>query len=233
MFEDAGTMAAGSPAHLSDDDARRQHAFCGITESLIQSQPVSSLEDAAELLASTLEICVPGAGGFVTFLTDEGPTFQTFGAMKGRTGSPADRGRSRTLEVADRGVHLHGVLGPGAEACVPLVAPQTGAVYAILDASEMDSRELLIRLQFMAESSRCVFGTPTPASPFRREPAAGDDSLVHAKRSFERELIASRLSECGGNIAAAARSLNMDRGQLSRLVKRHEINKKSFKRSSD
>ena len=55
--------------------------------------------------------------------------------------------------------------------------------------------------------------------------------LSTAKRAFERWLIRVRLAENNGNIAAAARSLSMDRGQLSRLVKRHDIDKNNYKNS--
>lgn len=57
-------------------------------------------------------------------------------------------------------------------------------------------------------------------------------SLADAKQVFEKGLIAERLSEARGNIAAAARSLDMDRGQLSRLLKKHGIDKSSFRTHS-
>ncbi len=49
------------------------------------------------------------------------------------------------------------------------------------------------------------------------------DSLRDAKLEFERLMIEDRIEETGGNIAAAARELRVDRGQLSRLIKRHKI----------
>jgi len=54
-------------------------------------------------------------------------------------------------------------------------------------------------------------------------------SLRESKRMFERRLIRTRLRESRGNIASAARSLDMDRGQLSRLLKKHGINKSDFR----
>lgn len=54
-------------------------------------------------------------------------------------------------------------------------------------------------------------------------------SLRESKRLFERRLVRTRLRESRGNIAAAARSLDMDRGQLSRLLKKHGIDKLDFK----
>ena len=54
-------------------------------------------------------------------------------------------------------------------------------------------------------------------------------ALRESKRLFECRLVRARLRESGGNIAAAARSLDMDRGQLSRLLKKHGINKLDFK----
>ncbi|MAG32369.1 MAG: hypothetical protein CL908_15920 [Deltaproteobacteria bacterium] len=53
--------------------------------------------------------------------------------------------------------------------------------------------------------------------------------LRESKRLFERRLIRTRLRESRGNIAGAARSLDMDRGQLSRLLKKHGVDKIDFK----
>ena len=53
--------------------------------------------------------------------------------------------------------------------------------------------------------------------------------LTVAKRAFERWLIGARLKKTNGNIAAAARALKMDRGQLSRLVKRHGIDPSEYR----
>ena len=58
-------------------------------------------------------------------------------------------------------------------------------------------------------------------------------SLRDAKREFERRLLMARLKASRGNIASAARSLEMDRGQLSRLLKRHGVDKKQFKGQAD
>jgi hypothetical protein len=57
----------------------------------------------------------------------------------------------------------------------------------------------------------------------------GGMSLRQAKFAFERRLIDARLRDAGGNIAAAARSLDMDRGQLSRLLKKHGVEKSRYR----
>ena len=54
-------------------------------------------------------------------------------------------------------------------------------------------------------------------------------SLRDARRFFERRLLNARLNEANGNIARAARSLEMDRGQLSRMLKRFGIDRQQFK----
>lgn len=54
-------------------------------------------------------------------------------------------------------------------------------------------------------------------------------SLSESKRAYEKKLIRVRLREARGNIAAAARSLDMDRGQLSRLLKKHGIDKSQYR----
>jgi|GEM_PF-7123676 DNA-binding protein Fis len=60
----------------------------------------------------------------------------------------------------------------------------------------------------------------------------GGFSLCESKRQFERKLIKSRLREAHGNIALAARTLDMDRGQLSRLLKKYAVDKKQYKSHS-
>jgi hypothetical protein len=54
---------------------------------------------------------------------------------------------------------------------------------------------------------------------------SGITSLHDAKLAFERRVLEARLRECRGNVAAAARSLDMDRGQLSRLIKKHHLDR--------
>jgi hypothetical protein len=54
-------------------------------------------------------------------------------------------------------------------------------------------------------------------------------SLSQAKRAFERLLILARLRQSKGNIAGAARALDMDRGQLSRLLRKHQVDKGRFR----
>ncbi len=45
-------------------------------------------------------------------------------------------------------------------------------------------------------------------------------TLAEATDSFRRELIARRLHDHRGNLAATARSLGLDRGNFHRLIKR-------------
>jgi transcriptional regulator with GAF, ATPase, and Fis domain len=81
-----------------------------------------------------------------------------------------------------------------------------------------------------ASSLEAAAGVRSRSSADADGAIGGKASLALAKRAFERWLVRSRLEEFRGNIAAAARSLNMDRGQLSRLVKRYEIDRKAIRR---
>jgi hypothetical protein len=67
------------------------------------------------------------------------------------------------------------------------------------------------------------------ASASTAAPPARDVSLRDAKFEFERRLLQLRLDEARGNVAAAARSLDMDRGQLSRLMKKHSLDRAAFR----
>ncbi len=66
--------------------------------------------------------------------------------------------------------------------------------------------------------------TPAPAGPSTAPPAAElrtfGISFREAVRRYERELIRRTVAEHGGNWAAAARSLRMDRGNLHHLARR-------------
>lgn len=66
----------------------------------------------------------------------------------------------------------------------------------------------------------------TPAAASRVGPNL---PFKDAKLEFERRIIDARLRETRGNVAAAARSLDIDRGQLSRLMKRHDIDRGAFR----
>ena len=55
--------------------------------------------------------------------------------------------------------------------------------------------------------------------------------LHDAKLGFERRLLQVRLAAAKGNVAAAARALDMDRGQLSRLMRKHRLDRSEFRGS--
>ncbi len=128
-------------------------------------------------------------------------------------------------------------------ACVPISAGDRcfGAVYLDLAAEQVGSNdELLSALRHITVLAALALSS-TDVIRARREEleimatetgtslADNSMSLPDAKRAFEHWLISARLKEAKGNIAAAARSLHMDRGQLSRLVKRHGIDARIFK----
>lgn len=58
---------------------------------------------------------------------------------------------------------------------------------------------------------------------------ASAQSLHDAKLAFEHRLLELRLHDARGNVAAAARALGMDRGQLSRLMRKHNLERASFR----
>jgi Bacterial regulatory protein, Fis family len=70
----------------------------------------------------------------------------------------------------------------------------------------------------------------TPEDPVLAAGAAPKSLSLHdAKLAFERRLLHLRLTEAKGNVAAAARALDMDRGQLSRLMRKHRIDRTEFR----
>ena len=53
--------------------------------------------------------------------------------------------------------------------------------------------------------------------------ATGNQSLSDRVREFEKNLISATLAECDGNISRAARTLNVDRANLSRKIKELDL----------
>lgn len=121
--------------------------------------------------------------------------------------------------------------------CVPLRVGDSifGAFYVTVPFGTLaSSDELTYYLRLLSLQASLSLNTATNIKKLGEELAimstdAGvnltedDIPLTVAKRAFERWLISARLAHTNGNIAAAARALKMDRGQLSRLVKRHNI----------
>jgi GAF domain-containing protein len=70
---------------------------------------------------------------------------------------------------------------------------------------------------------------PAPDASLVADLVPNNLSLHDAKLAFERRLLFLRLAEARGNVAAAARALDMDRGQLSRLMRKHQLDRSSFR----
>ena len=128
-------------------------------------------------------------------------------------------------------------------ACVPLCAGPVffGALYGTVPYSSLaSSDELTHYLRLLGLQAGTALNTAFEIQRLGEDLTilssdAGVDMneddipLTIAKRAFERWLICARLHKSSGNIAAAARALKMDRGQLSRLVKRHKIDPQSYR----
>ena len=132
----------------------------------------------------------------------------------------------------------------GSAACAPLCRPKDalqGAVYVALPSDcPISSEELGFYLRAIGGQAGLALHAAWRLEKLSEDLAllsadsgvdfsSEDLALSEAKRAFERWFIKARLSATSGNIAAAARLLSMDRGQLSRLVKRHGIDASSFR----
>lgn len=150
-------------------------------------------------------------------------------------------------EVAETGVPPFSAVfeidGENHAACVPLRASDAifGALYLTVPLGTVaSSDELTYYLRLISLQASLSLNTATNIKRLGEEleimtTDAGvnltedDIPLTVAKRAFERWLISARLAHTNGNIAAAARALRMDRGQLSRLVKRHNIDPATYR----
>jgi hypothetical protein len=131
---------------------------------------------------------------------------------------------------------------------IPLIDPETprgiafpigrgqraGAVYVVHPASALATGEAfdILRLgvaHIWSASANLRQRQASASSPFGVDAVPGTMSLRDAKFEFERRLLQVRLDGVRGNVASAARSLDMDRGQLSRLMKKHSLDRASFK----
>ncbi len=200
------------------------HAFIGVTQDLFA--------DCALLLVTN-----PALGG------------QSERAIAHNDFEGTEEGFALRLasEVADSGIPSFSAefeIGSDRLAgCVPLCVGATclGAVYVSVPCGVLSSSDELTQyLRLLSMQASLALNT---ASNIRRlgedlsimsvdggvDLARDDVPLTVAKRAFEKWLIAARLKKSKGNIAAAARALKMDRGQLSRLVKRHEIDACSYR----
>ena len=104
---------------------------------------------------------------------------------------------------------------------------QTAASAARLGTATLDLLVLLGR--HAAVALRRVGGLAAGEALTTEDLLDSTTTLREARRIFESRLVSWRLGASRGNIAAAARSLDMDRGQLSRLLKRHGIDKKAYR----
>jgi GAF domain-containing protein len=139
-----------------------------------------------------------------------------------------DRAALEGLPVLD-GQPARGVALP-----IPGGGRPVGAVYvahsgaAAQGATELELLKLLAA--HVGAASIDLSKRETPEDPGAAATTAPRGLSLHdAKLAFERRLLRLRLSEAKGNVAAAARALDMDRGQLSRLMRKHLIDRTEFR----
>lgn len=93
-----------------------------------------------------------------------------------------------------------------------------------------DLEILRVAAAHIGTASVALRAREAPSDPSAAAPVFGRARSLHdAKLAFERRLLEIRLHEARGNVAAAARALGMDRGQLSRLMRKHAMDRASFK----
>ena len=189
-------------------------------------------EEVGARLRSMLQEIFPGRGGLIV-LTKTDPTC----SLSWGQSIPVDESAIR--ETARR-VALDGQPKTDpTETWVPIERHGTayGAIQARLSPGDVASRHVRLLDLVAREAGRALSDAWTRNESFASESpglavtfSGGDISFTEAKKAFERWLVEDRLGRHRGNIAAAARALSMDRAQLSRLVKRHGIDKMRFRR---
>jgi hypothetical protein len=219
----------------------------GMTEELTQRETVSGAETLA---ARLLE-----AGRRLHSATDENGLGQAaFDVFSVVVGAPPE-----TIRVAhDGGVSRRFGADDGAEAADSLLARATHDGLPVVDGHPVRALAVPVQLAGRTVGAVYVahpglgnrfaggfellkaiaahLGTASMALAKREtdpaEAAVGVTraaSLHDAKLAFERRLLQLRLAEARGNVAAAARALDMDRGQLSRLMRKHSLDRAAFR----
>ena len=101
------------------------------------------------------------------------------------------------------------------------LSPESAALLATLDypGNVRQLRNLIERLTIVCAGRRVEPADIAELSPLTGLPGSASVSLAERVAAYERELIRQALREAGGNIAAAARELKVDRANLSRRIK--------------
>ncbi len=161
-----------------------------------------------------------------------------------QAGAVYEHARKLALKSNDDGVTLVDPTARGMGYSLPVLVngKACAAVYVAsdnpqrrLDAVDLDAiraaTETIGVAMVGSKLQPAVAGAADPIAAFLSDPDGGvsGHSLRMAKHAFEKKLLRARLLECHGNIAAAARTLKMDRGQLSRLLKKHRVDKTVFR----
>lgn len=196
------------------------------------------------LVVTALEVirkAVGGGPGVLLLRQEEGEQAHGFGSreLESDATTLASQVRPLTDKAMESGHAVVDGQGTSRGVAVPLVSgPRlVGALYvgpadleARLGSGHLDILTLLGRhLAVAFDNSHHVRDLSIISAAGSEDAIPAGLSLRESKRLYERRLIRTRLREAKGNIASAARSLHMDRGQLSRLLKKHGIDKSQYR----
>jgi len=215
------------PYRLAVEGALRLHNL---------ADPDRLLAQVAEVLRSVIGRCQ----GVVVVRQDGKDTSHPFGGLE------AEGARSHQVAVAidkaiESGTPVVDGAGPQRHVAIPLGAGNRRIGALFIGVADLENRlgsGYLDLLSLLGRHIGLALDNASHVQDMALVSAVGAEdviptglSLRESKRLFERRLIRTRLRESRGNIASAARSLDMDRGQLSRLLKKHGIDKSEFKNS--
>jgi hypothetical protein len=214
----------------------------GARRGSVETSPTRLLEAAHRMYAAADEAALGVAiAGFFALLLGAPPVAvriahdsklsRRFGAetLNESVNGLLDRARGEGLPVLD-GQPPIGIALPVASGGRTVAAVYVAHAEIKHRAGGHDLEMLRIAAAHVGAASAALRAREAPVDPAAAAGVFGHARSLHdAKLAFEHRLLEIRLNDARGNVAAAARALGMDRGQLSRLMRKHQLDRAAFR----
>lgn len=235
MGEESTQAGGAQPELLPAASDPRVHPYRLAVEASLRLHRMMDPEGFPRVAVQTVQSVLGPVEGFLLLANPAAPEIHPLGRAL-----PEWASRPALLAVAakagETGTPVVDGAGDERVLIAPLVSGLASYGAVLLDVSGLEKRFGGLYVDLLALISRHLglaldncrriagLGIMAEGGEAAAPPSSGV-SFKAAREGFERSLIIARLREAGGNIAVAARSLEMDRGQLSRLLKRYGIDK--------
>lgn len=238
MDQNHGALETGQLERARDAGEPKPQVWRQIAESALRLHVLAEPEKLLPVAADVLRQIIGPCTGIIALKLESLDVRHPFGGREADAANAASINLVLTKAMESGQTVVDGQ-GPGRAVAIPLQADarQIGALYvANAEFERRFGASYLEVLMPLGKHVAAAFANALRAGGAAGgAEAAGEEavppglSLSESKRAFERRLVRARLRDARGNIASAARSLGMDRGQLSRLLKKHGVDKNLFR----